>query len=111
MNREEKIGAHVLDFARKCGWQDDGEGAFEYIQRISYAQGLEDRTDDPTKEDAARWRWIAPRFVGADFDWNEQGVSVLCFEIEKSFRISSDIDECVDVAIAASSAKEAGGRA
>jgi hypothetical protein len=46
-SREQRLGASVMDFARKAGWQDDGEGAFEYIQRISYAQGLEDGAAKP----------------------------------------------------------------
>lgn len=41
--RYARHGKHVVDFARRHGWKEaDGEGAFEYIQRISYAQGLED---------------------------------------------------------------------
>lgn len=33
----------VENFARKIGWDDkDAEGAFEYIQRTSYAQGHAD---------------------------------------------------------------------
>jgi hypothetical protein len=36
---------YVEDFARKCGWEkDSGEGAFEYVHRKLYAQGLEDAT-------------------------------------------------------------------
>ena len=45
MSRAEKIGLYVLDFAKKLGWDDDGEGAFEFIQRTSYAQGVEDGTN------------------------------------------------------------------
>jgi len=41
----EPMRLYVEDFARKCGWgKDSGEGAFEYVQRKSYAQGLEDAT-------------------------------------------------------------------
>jgi len=39
----EKVGQHVLTCASKLGWNpEDGEGAYEFIQRLSYAQGLED---------------------------------------------------------------------
>lgn len=41
-SREARIGRHVLEFARRGGWQDDGEGAFEFIQRHSYVVGFED---------------------------------------------------------------------
>jgi hypothetical protein len=41
----EPMRLYVEDFARRCGWKkDSGEGAFEYVQRKSYAQGLEDAT-------------------------------------------------------------------
>lgn len=40
---DEPMRKHVEGFAAKGGWQkDSGEGAFEFIQRISYAQGLVD---------------------------------------------------------------------
>lgn len=32
----------VEDIARKIGWPNDGEGALEFIQRTSYAQGHAD---------------------------------------------------------------------
>lgn len=38
-----RLGMYVTDFARKGGWPNDGgEGAFEFIQRISYRQGIDD---------------------------------------------------------------------
>jgi hypothetical protein len=41
--KPEPMRLYVEDFARRCGWgKDSGEGAFEYVQRKSYAQGLED---------------------------------------------------------------------
>lgn len=34
---------YVEEFAKKCGWNPgDSEGAFECVQRTSYAQGVED---------------------------------------------------------------------
>lgn len=39
----EKVGQHVLTRATKYGWKpEEGEGAFEYVTRLHYAQGLED---------------------------------------------------------------------
>jgi hypothetical protein len=40
--RATRIGRHVLDFAKRGGWPDDGEGAFEFIQRHSYVIGYQD---------------------------------------------------------------------
>lgn len=42
-SRAERLLAHVEDFAKRCGWsKESGEGAFECVQRTSYAQGVED---------------------------------------------------------------------
>jgi hypothetical protein len=42
--------AHVEQFAAKGGWtKDSGEGAFEFVQRISYAQGVEDGRNRPAQ--------------------------------------------------------------
>lgn len=46
----EPMRKHVEDFAAKGGWtKDSGEGAFEFIQRISYAQGVEDGHNRPAQ--------------------------------------------------------------
>jgi hypothetical protein len=37
-----RAGRHLFDTAKSLGWKDDGEGAYEFIQRISYEQGLDD---------------------------------------------------------------------
>lgn len=41
-SRATRIGVYILKTAKSLGWKDDGEGAYEYIQRLSYAQGVED---------------------------------------------------------------------
>lgn len=39
----EPMRKYVEDFAAKGGWtKDSREGAFDFVQRISYAQGVED---------------------------------------------------------------------
>lgn len=43
-------GAHVFEFAKKLGWEDDGEGPLEYIQRLSYRQGLDDGSTQPGED-------------------------------------------------------------
>ena len=49
---DEPMRKYVEDFAMKCGWvKGDAEGAFSYIQRKSYAQGLEDGS---AKEDEGK---------------------------------------------------------
>jgi hypothetical protein len=40
---QEPVRVYVENFAAMSGWvKDSGEGAFNYAQRISYAQGVED---------------------------------------------------------------------
>ena len=55
---------YVEDFASKCGWnKDSGEGAFEFVQRASYAQGIEDGRncladkETPAVDPVARFNW------------------------------------------------------
>ena len=50
-------GRYLTDFALRIGWDKDGpEGAFEYVQRTSYAQGLEDASKAGWREAAIAWR-------------------------------------------------------
>jgi hypothetical protein len=37
-----RAGVHLHEKAKSWGWPDDGEGAFEFIQRTSYEAGLSD---------------------------------------------------------------------
>jgi len=63
----EPMRLYVEDFARKCGWgKDSGEGAFEYVQRKSYAQGLEDATPPA----AAQRQWVGLTDDEIDDIWN-----------------------------------------
>jgi hypothetical protein len=53
----EPMRKHVEDFAAKGGWtKDSGEGAFEFVQRISYAQGVEDGRNRPAQTPPAEPR-------------------------------------------------------
>lgn len=43
VSNQARLGAYVTEFAKKCGWTPyTSEGAFEYVQRISYSQGIAD---------------------------------------------------------------------
>lgn len=41
--RYERIGKFVVDVAKQFGWDDDGEGAFEFMQRHAYETGHTDK--------------------------------------------------------------------
>lgn len=59
-DRATRIGTYILETAKTLGWKDDGEGAYEYIQRLSYAQGVEDAKAAPAAQSdkSALWpRW------------------------------------------------------
>ncbi|MHC2249941.1 hypothetical protein [Bradyrhizobium elkanii] len=45
VDRQRRTGAHVLQLATQCGWQDDGEGALEFMLRRSREVAIEDCTD------------------------------------------------------------------
>ena len=49
--------------------------------------------------DAERYRWLKPRLLGADFDWNEEGNCVLVFEMPNDATVSANCDETIDAAI------------
>ena len=57
--RMARLGRYVTEFATKGGWEDDGEGAFEFIQRHSYTVGFEDAGgkvgEFGTQTNGSRW--------------------------------------------------------
>lgn len=69
---QEPMRVYVENFAAMGGWvKDSGEGAFNYVQRISYAQGVEDATAHarPVQEPLDDWDIDALRHnIGVDID-------------------------------------------
>jgi hypothetical protein len=49
--------------------------------------------------DAKRYRELKSRYYGANFDIDEDGTTVLMFEIPSESRISADLDSTVDAII------------
>lgn len=52
----------------------------------------------PLSEDGQRCQWLRERFIGADFDWNDSGESVLVFKIEQGTKVWGDFDLTIDAA-------------
>ena len=50
------------------------------------------------REDAERYRWLRPRLFSADFDYNENGIVALVFEMPPNSQIWADCDMTVDAA-------------
>jgi hypothetical protein len=53
------------------------------------------------RRDAERYRWLAPRMLAADFDYNGEGVCALVFEMPGDFSASADCNETIDSAMVA----------
>lgn len=53
------------------------------------------------KRDADRYRWLRRNHVGASFDWDDNGMCVLAFEIPGHLAISRDTDSTIDAAMQA----------
>lgn len=65
------------------------------------ADSLEEHPETvAANEDAARYRWLRDRLIGADFDWNDSGTSALVFELPKEALISANCDKTIDDAMA-----------
>lgn len=66
--KDARLGRYVKQFATKGGWTpDDGEGAFEFVQRHSYVVGIEDAggTVGPYGTQTNGSRWPVSAFVNA----------------------------------------------
>lgn len=53
-----------------------------------------------TIRDAERYRWLRDRLLGADFDWNKSGVTILAFEFPRNIGICGNCDKNIDAAMA-----------
>ena len=56
---------------------------------------------DAAQKDAERYRWLRQRLVGASFDWDDEGMTVLAFEMPDGVSIGADCDKNIDAARAA----------
>ena len=71
----------------------------ELIELTTLPAPAQPLTDE--QKDAARYRWLKPRMMGADFDWNESGACALVFEWPRDVQIGADCDRNIDSAIEA----------
>lgn len=54
---------------------------------------------DALKKDAERYRWLRQRLVGASFNWDDEGMAVLAFELPDGVSIGADCDKNIDAAL------------
>ena len=51
------------------------------------------------EQDAARYRWLRDKMLGVDFDWNESGLTALCFEMPDGCAYGGNCDQNIDAAM------------
>lgn len=52
-------------------------------------------------KDAERYRWLKSRMVGANFDWDGEGMVTLAFEMPGDCALGADCDKNIDAAMLA----------
>lgn len=57
-------------------------------------------------KDAERYRWLKSRMVGANFDWDGDGMVTLAFEMPDGCAFCADCDQNIDAAMLAASKQE-----
>jgi hypothetical protein len=72
-----------------------------HIEGLFAGRESNDAELDALRADAARYRWLAPRLIAADFDYNESGKCALVFEWPSNVAVGGNCDQNVDAAIAA----------
>ncbi|EPL59914.1 hypothetical protein B382_23693 [Stutzerimonas stutzeri B1SMN1] len=70
-----------------------------WVKRDAYDALLAER--NAAQKDAERYRWLRQRLVGASFDWDDEGMTVLAFEMPDGVSIGADCDKNIDAARAA----------
>lgn len=58
---------------------------------------------DEMQRDAARYRWLKTRLMGADLDWAGSGSLVIVFKMPSGSSVSENCDQTIDAAMSKSS--------
>lgn len=61
---------------------------------------------DDVAKDAERYRWLKSRMVGVNFDWDDEGMTALAFEMPDNLSFCADCDKNIDSAMLAASKQE-----
>lgn len=80
--------------------KENRESLVAYVNSI-----LESRTSPPPAQvqddiakDAERYRWLKAQMVGASFNWDDEGMTVLAFQMPDGIALGSDCDKNIDAA-------------
>ena len=89
-------------------WVDDSETLelakatpYELVPLYGRPQASAAVPEDVVK-DAERYRWLKSRMVGVNFDWDDEGMTALAFEMPDSLSFCADCDKNIDAAMLAS---------
>lgn len=77
------------------------------VPHAGHPDGAPAEDIEALRRDAARFRWLSDRFLGADFDWggdaDASGKCVLLIEVDGSVRVFGDLGATVDAAMGSAS--------
>lgn len=79
-----------------------GENAAAQALALKAAKAMqqaETERADANEQDAARYRWLRDKMLGVDFDWNESGLTALCFEMPDGCAYGGNCDQNIDAAM------------
>jgi hypothetical protein len=81
--------------------------SFEEVEAIVREAVQEDRKQFAAEAsaDAERYRWLKSRMVGVNFDWDDEGMTALAFEMPDNLSFCADCDKNIDAAMLAAAPK------
>lgn len=88
----------ISECATACGAGVSSECSIEFMRQLpgEIAAVMERR-----RKNDQRYRWLRTKLVGASFDWDDEGMTVLAFEMPPSISVGPDCDRNIDAAMAA----------
>ena len=114
MSTEQELMKLVADYGKECisaGIADIASGVSVKTRMaedvLKSHAALTDRLRalltelEAAREDAARYRWLRNRMLSVDFDWCDNGITAMAFEMPDGCAYGSDCDQNIDAAIAA----------
>lgn len=90
------VAQEVLD---ECLEYLDGPSGRIDISAIADRYATQQASIADLGQEAARYRWLRDKMLGVDFDWNDSGLTALCFEMPDGCAYGGDCDQNIDAAM------------